>query len=136
MTATTPSLFVNEAVPDDTQTVPQEAIDPRPALSSLFVDLMRDANEFAKAEMAYLKAQAGERAHYAMPGFIMIGVAIAVATGVLMAIPVGCVLLLAPLIGVGWALLAVSIAGLLLAYAMIKLGSRRLKAVFKSPEDR
>lgn len=113
-----------------------EAGDPRPALASLFVDVTRDATNFAKAEIAYFKAQADERAQYALPAFIMIGVAVAIATGVLMAVPVGLMLLLAPLIGLGWALPTVTVVGILVAYATIMLGTRRLKAVLKSPEDR
>jgi Putative Actinobacterial Holin-X, holin superfamily III len=136
MSATTLSAFVNDASPNAAEATAPDGVDARPALASLVIDLTRDANDFAKAEMAYFKAQAGERAQYAVPAFIMIGIAIAIATGVLMALPVGCMLLLAPLIGLGWALLAVTVIGLLLAYAMIKLGTRRLKAVLKSPEDR
>jgi hypothetical protein len=108
----------------------------RPALSSLLVELTRDARSFATAEVEYLKAQAGERAHFAVPGLIMIGVAIAIAMGVLMAVPVGLIWLFAPMIGAGWATLAVIVGGLLLAALLLKLGTRRVKAVLKRPEDR
>ncbi len=136
MTATTLSVSVNEVAPTPTEPTLSEDSDSRPALVSLFVELSRDATEFAKAEVAYLKVQASERVHFAMPGFVMIGVAIAIATGVLMAVPVGCIMLLTPLIGLGWSLLAVTVAGIFLAYVMIKLGTRRLKSTLKSPEDR
>jgi uncharacterized membrane protein YqjE len=108
----------------------------RPALSSLLVELTRDARSFAIAEVEYLKAQAGERAHFAVPGLIMIGVALAIATGVLMAIPVGLIWLFAPMIGAGWSVLTVTLAGLALAALLLKLGTRRVKAVLKRPEDR
>ena len=108
----------------------------RPALSSLLVELTHDARSFATAEVEYLKAQAGERAHYAVPGLIMIGGAIAFATGVLLALPVALVWLLAPGIGAGWAVLAVTFGGIILAALLFKLGIRRIKAVLKRPEDR
>ena len=108
----------------------------RPTLANLFIDLMRDANSFARAEMIYLKAQAGERAQYAVPGIIMIGVAIAIAMGVLMAVPVALILLLAPQIGMAWALGVVTLAGLVLAAILIQFGVRRIKSVFKRPENR
>lgn len=108
----------------------------RPALSSLLVELTRDARSFATAEVEYLKAQAGERAHFAVPGLIMISVAIAFATGVLTALPVALIWLLAPIIGAGWAILAITLSGLALAALLLKLGTRRIKAVLKRPEDR
>ena len=108
----------------------------RPAISSLLVELTRDARSFATAEVEYLKAQAGERAHFAVPGFIMIGVAIAFATGALMALPVALIWLLSPIIGAGWAVLVVTLSGLALAAVLFKLGTRRIKAVLKRPEDR
>jgi protein-S-isoprenylcysteine O-methyltransferase Ste14 len=108
----------------------------RPALSSLLVELTRDVKNFATAEVEYLKAQAGERAHFAVPGLIMIGVALALAMGVTMAVPVGLIWLLAPVIGAGWATLAVTLAGLAIAAILLKFGTRRVKAVLKRPEDR
>lgn len=110
--------------------------DERPPLSELLVELTRDASSFAQAEMAYLKAQAGERAHFAVPGLVMIGVALVIAAGGLTALPVALIWWLAPLIGTGWALLAVSLAVLLLSALLLKLGTRRIKAVLKRPEDR
>jgi uncharacterized membrane protein YqjE len=108
----------------------------RPAISSLLVELTRDARSFATAEVEYLKAQAGERAHFAVPGLIMIGVALALAMGVLMAVPIGLIWLFAPMIGAGWSTLAVILVGLMIAALLFKLGTRRVKAVLKRPEDR
>jgi uncharacterized membrane protein YqjE len=108
----------------------------RPALSSLLVELTHDARSFAAAEVEYLKAQAGERAHFAVPGLIMIGVALALALGVLMAVPVGLIWLFAPMIGTGWSTLAVTVVGMMIVVLLFKLGIRRVKAVLKRPEDR
>ena len=108
----------------------------KPALSRLFVELTRDASRFALAEVEYLKAQAGERAQFAVPGLIMFAVGVALTLGVTMAVPVGLILLLAPIIGTGLALLAVTALGLSIAAVLFKLGARRIRAVLKRPEDR
>jgi uncharacterized membrane protein YqjE len=118
------------------ETEPPIEANERPAISSLLVELTRDARSFATAEVKYLKAQAGERAHFAVPGFIMIGVAIAFAIGALIALPVALIWLLSPIIGAGWAVLVVTLSGLALAAVLFKLGTRRIKAVLKRPEDR
>lgn len=106
------------------------------SLSALLVGLTRDASAFAQAEIAYLKAQAGERAHYAVPGLAMIGVALALGFGLMAALPVALIWLLAPLVGNGYALLIVTLVGLAAVALLIKLGVRRIKAVLKRPEDR
>lgn len=115
---------------------PEQTSSERASLSTLLVELTRDAGQFAQAEIAYLKAQAGERASYAVPGLIMIGVAIALGLGLVSALPVGLVWLLAPLIGNGYALLIVTLVGLATIALLIKLGVRRIKAVLKKPADR
>ncbi len=119
---------MNDAAPPE----PEE----KPALASLLVELTNDASRFARAEVAYIKAQAGERAHFAVPGLAMFGVGIAIATGVLMAVPSGLIILLAPVIGTGWSILAVTAGGLIITAILFKLGARRIKAVLKRPEDR
>lgn len=117
-----------------------EIIDPvaeeRASLSALLVGLTRDASQFAQAEIAYLKAQAGERASYAVPGLIMIGVALALGLGLLSALPIALIWLLVPLVGAGFAFLIVTLVGLATVALLIKLGVRRIKAVLKRPEDR
>jgi Putative Actinobacterial Holin-X, holin superfamily III len=108
----------------------------KPTFSDLLGELSRDATNFARAEVDYLRAQAGERAHHAVPGLIMIGVAIALVSGVTMAVPVGLILLFAPLIGTGWAITVVSVTGVLIAVLLYHLGLRRMRTVLKRPEDR
>jgi hypothetical protein len=110
--------------------------DDKPALAGLLVELTNDMSRFARAEVAYIKAQAGERAHFAVPGLAMFGVGLAIATGILMAVPAGLIMLLSPMIGTGWSILAVTTGGLIITALLIKLGVRRIKAVLKRPEDR
>lgn len=126
---------MSDANPSGIETPDSDVETERPALASLFVELTRDAGSFARAEIDYLKAKAGLRAHRAAPGFGMIGIAIALALGILMAVPVGLLLLLAPMIGTGWALLAVTLGGVVLAALLFKLGTRRIKTVLKRSGD-
>ena len=45
-------------------------------------------------------------------------------------------LVLAPLIGLGWAFGGVMLGGALLAFLSLKFGVRRFKAALKRPEER
>lgn len=110
--------------------------DVRPPLAALFRQLADDARVFAVAETQFVKARIGDGWGYAKPGLIAIGVAIALALGVFIALPIGLMLALAPMIGLIWAVLAVTGGGALLAALMIKFGAGRLKASLKLPEDR
>ncbi len=105
-------------------------------IGALFGQLRADASVFARAEVSYYKAQAGERASYARPGLALLAVGLAIACGALIALPIGVVLLLAPLIGTGLALFSVISVSLLLAALMLWAGGRRLRAALKKPEDR
>ena len=122
---------MSEADAPDAEVVPE-----RPGLKALAGQLGEDATAFAMAEGAYLKAQLGERADYAKPALAWLGIGIALAFGAWMAIPVGVVLALTPLIGAGWALLATIITFSTLAALLVRFGTRRIKAALKRPEER
>jgi Putative Actinobacterial Holin-X, holin superfamily III len=105
-------------------------------IGALIGQLRADASVFARAEVSYYKAQAGERATHARPGLALLVIGLAVACGALIALPVGLVLVLAPVIGAGLALFAVVSVSLLLAALMLWAGGRRLRSALKKPEDR
>jgi hypothetical protein len=109
---------------------------PPPGLQALVGQLKDDALAFAKAESEWLKAEAGDRAGVAKPGLAAIGAGLALALGVVMAIPVGLMLVLTPLIGAGWSLLAVVAAFLLISAILIRFGGNRVKTAFKPRNDR
>ena len=119
----------NEAPEIDIETPP-------PGLQALVGQLKDDALAFAKAEGEWLKAEAGDRAGFAKPGLAAIGAGVALALGVVMAIPVGLMLVLTPLIGAGWSLLATVTAFLLIAAILIRFGGNRVKTAFKPRNDR
>lgn len=105
-------------------------------IGALFGQLRADASVFARAEVSYFKAQAGERAVHARPGLALLVIGLALASGALIALPIGALLLLAPVIGAGLALFAVVGVSLLLAALMLWAGGRRLRSALKKPEDR
>jgi pilus assembly protein TadC len=110
--------------------------DGQQSLSALFGQLAADTSDFAKAELVFLKAEAGERVDYAVPGLILAALAVALALGALLVLFVGLVLWLAPLIGAPLA--ACSIAGLGGALAILawRAGIRRLTNAIKTKDDR
>jgi Putative Actinobacterial Holin-X, holin superfamily III len=105
-------------------------------LAALLGQLGNDAGDFARAEAAYLKAQVGERASYALPAIAMIGAGISLLSGVLIALLVGLMMILAPLIGTGLSVLAVTLGAALLAAGLLRFGTKRIKATLKRPEER
>jgi Putative Actinobacterial Holin-X, holin superfamily III len=112
------------------------AIDEKPGIPQLLGQLASDTGDFARAEIAFLRATAGERAAYAMPGIIMVAVGTALASGAVVALLVGLVIWLAPEIGTGWAILASIGGSLIVAIFLFRLGTARLKNALKSRDER
>ena len=105
-------------------------------LAALFGQLASDTSAFAKAEIAWLRAQAGERASYALPGVILIGIAVALAFGTLVALVVGVMMLAATKIALHWAILLVTLAFVAVAAILARSGATRLRKSLKPREDR
>ncbi len=111
---------------------PQEKL----SIAQMARQLVDDGRAFAEAEVDYLTAQAGERASYAVPGLAMIGAAIALALGSLVAAVVGLMFLLADWVGLGWSLpITLTVFGLI-CYGLIRAGVTRVKDSLKPREDR
>ena len=108
----------------------------RPTIAALFGQLVDDGRTFATAEVAYLKAQAGERASYALPGLAMIGVAVALSFGAIIAGLIGLMLWIATVTALGWAVLIVTVIAALLCFILIRLGTARLRGSLKSRDAR
>ena len=105
-------------------------------LKALFGQLASDTSAFAKAEMAWLRAQAGERASYALPGVILISVAVALSFGTLVALVVGVMMLVATVMAPHWAILLVTLLFLAIAALLARWGVARLRKSLKPREDR
>jgi hypothetical protein len=105
-------------------------------IPQLLGQLANDTSDFARAEIAFLRAAAGERASYAMPGIIMVAVGTALASGAVVALLVGLVIWFAPMIGPGWAILASIGGSLIVATILFRLGTTRLRNALKSRDER
>ncbi len=107
-----------------------------PPIKALLGQLVSDTTDFARAEIEFLRAQAGERASYAVPGLAMVGIAFALAFGSIVALLVGLILWISPFLGAGWSLLLVIAAALLIAATLMKFGAARLRDAVKARDDR
>lgn len=107
-----------------------------PGLKALAVQLADDATAFVVAETSYLKAELGERAGYAQPAIYAVGFGWALMLGTMLTLPFALILMLAPLIGIVWAVVAVSGGSLLIGRLLALFGMRRIKASLKSRDER
>jgi hypothetical protein len=73
---------------------------------------------------------------YAVPALIMLGIAVALASGAIVAGLAGLVWWLGPMIGPGWAILAVVTASCAIAAMLFQLGSARLRRTVKPRSER
>lgn len=107
-----------------------------PGLKALAVQLADDATAFVVAETGYLKAELGERAGYAQPALYAVGFGWAVMLGTALTLPFAIILMLSPLIGIVWSVVAVSGGSLLIGRLLVAFGMRRIKASLKPKDER
>lgn len=113
-----------------------EEIPEKPGLRELASRLTDDAMAFVVAETNYLKAEFGERAGYARPAVYAVGFGWAMMIGTMITLPLAAIMMLAPRIGIIWAVIAVSGGSLLLGRLLVLFGMRRIRAALKPPEER
>ncbi len=131
---TTPELSDTEFA--DPELADEVSRTERPTIAALFGQLVDDSRTFATAELAYLKAQAGERASYALPGLAMIGVAMALSFAVIVAGLIGLMVWLATITPLGWAVLIVTATAALVCLILVRVGTARLRGSLKSRDTR
>lgn len=107
-----------------------------PGLKELAVQLADDATAFVVAETSYLKAELGERAEYAQPAIYAVGFGWALMLGTMLTLPFALILMLAPVIGIVWAVVAVSGGALVIGRLLALFGMRRIKASLKPKDER
>jgi positive regulator of sigma E activity len=106
----------------------------QPGIATLLTQLGSDATDFARAEVRYLQAQAGERVAIALPALYMIAASAVLALSVAVALVVGMILLLIPLVGTGPAILIVCAVASLLAWLLYRAARARMARVFRKLE--
>lgn len=107
-----------------------------PTLVALLGQLADDTRDFARAEIAFLKAQTGERVGHAVPGVVAILVAATMAMGLIVAIIVTAMVALAAIWGAFLAIIAVSLTVLLICGFAGWWGARRVRNASKAREVR
>ncbi len=115
---------------------PVQDPDALPGLGALLGQLADDSRAFARAEFAFLRAEAGERVTHAVPGIALLVISIALALGTIGAMLVGLILLLATLLGLGWAVALVCGLASASAFACYRIGIARLRNALKTKEER
>ncbi len=108
----------------------------KPTIKTLLGQLANDTSDFARAEIDYLRAQAGERASYALPGLIMLGLAASLGFGAIVALLVGLCFWLAVSMGTGWAVLIIVGGAAVLALILARIGAQRIGHSLKARADR
>jgi hypothetical protein len=96
----------------------------RPTIAELFERLAHDLQALFRAEFALYRAEAARRALSAGWAVGLIIAAVTLAQGALIALLVGLILLLAPVVGTGWAIVAVTTGALGLAGVLTWFGWR------------
>jgi hypothetical protein len=106
----------------------------QPGIVTLLSQLGTDATDFARAEVRYLQAQAGERVAIALPALYMIAASVVLSLSVSVALVVGLILLLIPVVGTALSILIVcSVAGLA-AWLLYRAARARMVRVFRKLE--
>ncbi len=103
---------------------------------ALLGQLAGDTRDFARAEVAFIKAQTGERVGHAIPGIVAILVAITMAFGLIVAMIVAAMMALAAVWGALWAIIAITLAIVALSAVTGWWGTRRIRSALKSREVR
>lgn len=103
--------------------------------ASLAQRLVEDAKAYALAEFAFYRALAADRADDAAAAGLFIGAAVMLANAVLIAVMLGLMMLLAGLIGAGWAVLVVLLGGSVIVAVLLMLGRARLRDALKPVEE-
>lgn len=104
-----------------------------PELVSRVVD---DAKDLARAEVALIRVQVAANVTRYAVAVALLGAAVTLAMAALIAGAIGGILTLSPLIGAGWATLAVVTGLILIAAILAKIGLGRLKQKFVAPVPR
>jgi hypothetical protein len=106
----------------------------RPSLSTLFTRLISEGEAFVRAEVRLYRAQATRKAFSAGLIIGLVIFAIMLLQALIVAILIGVILTIAPLVGMGWAVVIVSVATLALIAIAGLIARARVRTLLK-PED-
>jgi hypothetical protein len=107
---------------------------PRPSLSTLFTRLISEGEAFIRAEVRLYRAQATRKVFSAGLIVALVTFAIMLLQALIVAILIGVILTIAPWVGMGWAVVIVSVATLALIAIAGLIARARVRTLLK-PED-
>jgi hypothetical protein len=119
---------LTEGVVDSAEPVEEEA---RQSLPDLFAELADDGRDWLNAEIAVYRAEARRRLIIAGIGLGLMTLAAALVAGTLVALLVGVVFALAPVMGAGWATALVIAVALIIAAIAAQVGRLQLRKLTK-----
>lgn len=102
-----------------------------PGVRETITRLVDDTMGYARAEMAYLKADLGDRSSHIGPAIALFGAAIALALALVVALIVGLMFLLGSVIGLGWSILVIAILCAAVIWLLAMVGSAHIKRAFR-----
>ena len=103
----------------------------RQSLSDLFIDLADDGRDWFEAEVAVLRAEARRRLLIAAIALGLLALSAALVAGTLVALLVGIVFALSPVIGAGWATALVVLVALSIAAVSAQMGRIQLRRLLR-----
>jgi hypothetical protein len=106
----------------------------RPSLSTLFTRLISEGEAFIRAEVRLYRAQATRKVFSAGMIVALVTFAIMLLQALIVAILIGVILTIAPWVGMGWAVVIVSVATLALIAIAGLIARARVRTLLK-PED-
>jgi hypothetical protein len=106
-----------------------DAATARPPLRLLFRQLGDDATAFAKAQAAFYKAVATDKAIGAAWVAGLVIAALTLLQGALVATLVGLILALSPVIGIGWSIAAVAFGAIMFSAFLAVLAARKARTL-------
>ena len=112
--------------PEPVEPEPEERVE-RQSLPDLFVELADDGRDWLNAEIAVYRAEARRRLIIAGIGLGLMTLAAALVAGTLVALLVGVVFALAPVMGAGWATALVIAVALVITAISAQAGRLQLR---------
>lgn len=106
----------------------------KPGIGTLIGRLVEDGKGYARAEIDYVKALAGERMRAAKSGVIFLVAGLVLLHGALIALFVGLVLSLATIIGPFWSMLIVVAVASVIGGVLAKIGVSHFQRAKAGPD--
>jgi Putative Actinobacterial Holin-X, holin superfamily III len=100
-----------------------------PSVRALINQLIADTRDYARAEMEFVRAEVGDRTSHIGPAVGLMAGAAVLLFAALIAALVGITFWIGLAIGLGWAILIVTITVAVIAYGLVRVGQRHLQQV-------